>query len=861
MSNADLAEVSEEELEEGELVTIDEIGENSEIDGNSQNVPSTPDIEQRDNRNEERKQWDSEPKRREGTNTHRGRYPNKMFPTHRDRGRFSNNMFPTHRDRGRFSNNMFPTHRDRGRSPNNMSTSHRGRGRFPNEMFPTHRGSAGDLRKQLNNKKRDHGYFEDFERQRDFLEEDCERSYRRVRDINAQFQTETSSNTQRSTSDMFVTESTAQKRKIDCPTYECSSKYVKTSESTFRESTASTSRDRPLLYENEETVSENREEEFSPIDNGATPKTGKNKRTPDKYKVPHESSANILAKMGKHEKENLLKVVMDIVYSTKGDTIQFDDILIKLSKLKCTNNLKTSKTNAKLLRLLLKEKYDNTLVEVTKTSIKKPRVDVEICQKYTGNVRNVDHKCFELHICKFYLIHECPHQNCQFGHDLRTQHNQAVLETFNMSTLDDEDIRRICRDLNNVNPSTIPIVCKFYNNEGSCKKGNCPYLHVCKYFMDDQCKFVPCKRSHNLKDPQPYAILFKHGFDWDYYDNNELKGLMQKAKRKPTKSPPRDMNSHQNRQSEVAAGCNEPFAPYLQSPTSPKYESSNCKDDKDIFNVIQTNNQRNGGDSAERDQPLEELSELCRSRRDANVCIRRPESSPKRYFDFIPLDCANVAEDLNANDVSFGDTTEVHKHEEEGNQDHFVPVAIKTEPTDVQENVEFAKLRETAHKRELDKSIAKLSLGNIHDVEHKTMGLSIKSEPLSPGAIDTHAPAQQMSNESDKCTHMATSFEDYNSNTISTMSAVLPTETQPLSLVDETEKTTIDQTPILAIEQDIDTDHKEIDVNGETSKAQEAVSRDISSPAAEKRNDEFKISGKLVNQRTCTQTPRSGYFP
>jgi len=859
MSNADLADVSEEELEEGELVTIDEIDGNSELDGNSQNVPSTPDIEQRDNRKEERKQWDREPDRIEdvgykpGTNTHRGRYPNKMFPTHRGRGRSPNNMFTAHRGRGRFLKNMFTTHRGRGGSPNKMFTTHRGRGRSPNKMFTTHRGGAGDLRKQLNNKKRDHGYLKDFERQRDFLQGNSERSYRDVRDITVLLQTEASSNTHRSTPNHVVTKPSAQKRKIDCPSG--SFKYVKTSESTFRKSTASTSRDRPLLYENGEIVSENRKEESTPMDN-ATPMNGKNKQTSKKDKIPHESTADRVAKMGKDEKKNLLKVVMDIVYSTTGEEITFDDILIKLSASKCTNILKTSKKNAKLLRLLLKEKYDNTLVKITKRSIKKPRVDVEICQKYTGNVRNVDHKCIELHICKFYLIHDCPNQDCQFGHNLRTQHNQDVLENFNMSSLDDEDIRRICKDLNNINPSTIPIVCKFYNNEGSCKKGKCPYLHVCKYFMDDQCKFGSgCKRSHNLKDPQPSAILIKHGFDCDYHDNIALKGLMQKAKRKTVKSSPHGMPSHQIRNYEVAAGCNKTAVAYLQSPTAPESDSSNFTDDKDIFNVMHTDNERNS-DSAERDQPLEELSELCRSRRDAHVCISRSESSPKRYFDFIPLDCKNVVEDLNANDVSFGDTTEVHKHEEEGNQDHVVLVAIKTEPTDVQGNdgFELAELQETAQKRELDKSIAILSLGNIHDVDHKTMGLSIKSEPLSPGAIDTHAPAQQMSNESDKCTHMATSFEDYNSNTIRTMSAVLPTETQPLSLVDETEKTTNDQTPILAIEQDIDTDHKEIDVNGETSKVQKAVSRDISSPAAEKRNDEFKISGKLVNQRTCTSS-------
>ena len=845
MSNADLADVSEEELEEGELVTIDEIDGNCEIDGGSQNVPSTPDIEKRGNRKEDRTQWDSEPKGREGvgympgTKTHRGRYPNKMFPTHRGRGRSPNIMFTTHRSRGRYPNKGLPTHRGRGRSPNNMLT--------------THRSVEGDLRKQLNNKQRDQGYLEEFDRRRVFLKENFERSYRNVHDINVQLQTEASSNTQMLTSDIFITKPTAQKRKIDCHTYEASFKYAKTS----GESTASPSRDRPLLFENGKIVSEYTEEESSPNGNGATQKNGRKKHTPEKQKNPHESTADRLAKMGKDEKTNLLKVVMDIVYSTTGKEIKFDDILIKLSESKCTNTLKRSKNNAKLLRLLLKEKYDDTLVEVTKTSIRKPGVDVEICQKYTRNVRDINHNCIEFHICKFYLIHDCPNQYCQFGHNLRTEHNQAVLENFNMSSLDDEDIRRICRDLNNVNQSTIPIVCKFYNNEGSCKKGNCPYLHVCKYFMDDQCKFgFGCKRSHNLKDPRPSAILNKHGFDCDYHDNIALKGLMQKAQRKTAKCPPHDMPSHQTRNSEVAAGCDKTAVAYLQSPTPPEFDSSNFTDDKDIFNVMHTDNERNS-DSVERDQTLEELSELCRKDTIGHVCISGLESSPKRYFDFIPLDSINVVEDLNAKDASFENKTEVHKHEEETYQDHVVPVAIKVEPTDVQGNDGFklAELQEMAHKSESHKCIAILSQERIYDVHHKSMGLPIKSEPLSPEAIDTHATTQQMSNESDKCTHMATSlFEDYNSNKISTMCPVLPTESQSLSQVDKTAKKTNDQTPILVIEHDIDTDHKDIDVKDETSKVQVAVSRDMASTSAEKRNDEFRISGKVVNLRTCTSS-------
>jgi hypothetical protein len=77
---------------------------------------------------------------------------------------------------------------------------------------------------------------------------------------------------------------------------------------------------------------------------------------------------------------------------------------------------------------------------------------------------------------------------------------------------------------NNAKTPRVPLsICKFYNNEGTCKRGqSCDYLHVCKYFIDNDCKFGNgCKRSHNVLDVQPRKVLTKYGIVSDYYDKRD----------------------------------------------------------------------------------------------------------------------------------------------------------------------------------------------------------------------------------------------------------------------------------------------------------------------------------------------------
>ncbi|XP_009983428.1 PREDICTED: zinc finger CCCH-type antiviral protein 1-like, partial [Tauraco erythrolophus] len=58
-------------------------------------------------------------------------------------------------------------------------------------------------------------------------------------------------------------------------------------------------------------------------------------------------------------------------------------------------------------------------------------------------------------------------------------------------------------------------VCQFYNRKhDTCsQQKNCNKLHVCRHFLQGECRFLPCKRSHNLLDAHALRVLKTEGID------------------------------------------------------------------------------------------------------------------------------------------------------------------------------------------------------------------------------------------------------------------------------------------------------------------------------------------------------------
>lgn len=142
---------------------------------------------------------------------------------------------------------------------------------------------------------------------------------------------------------------------------------------------------------------------------------------------------------------------------------------------------------------------------------------LNICKAYCSKNGSCaeDSACTGLHICKFYALEgQCNFGiNCKYGHDLTTLHNARLLQERLLSGSKIDDIRYLL--LGKRTQVTIPQMCKFYNNSEGCKRNadKCHYLHICKYYIQEQCQYgVNCRRNHNIGHNEK-TILQKHGIE------------------------------------------------------------------------------------------------------------------------------------------------------------------------------------------------------------------------------------------------------------------------------------------------------------------------------------------------------------
>ncbi|NXE28741.1 PAR12 polymerase, partial [Ardeotis kori] len=129
-------------------------------------------------------------------------------------------------------------------------------------------------------------------------------------------------------------------------------------------------------------------------------------------------------------------------------------------------------------------------------------------------VRKECRGCERLHLCKLHLMGKCNlgPRACKYSHDIINAENKKVLKTHGLSGLDENELRVLL--LQN-DPFLLPDVCQFYNRkEGTCNHQNyCNKLHVCRHFLQGECRFLPCKRSHNLLNTHALRVLETGGID------------------------------------------------------------------------------------------------------------------------------------------------------------------------------------------------------------------------------------------------------------------------------------------------------------------------------------------------------------
>ncbi|KAF1441278.1 PAR12 ribosyltransferase, partial [Pygoscelis papua] len=108
--------------------------------------------------------------------------------------------------------------------------------------------------------------------------------------------------------------------------------------------------------------------------------------------------------------------------------------------------------------------------------------------------------------------------SCKYSHDIINAENKKVLKTHELSGLNENELRVLL--LQN-DPFLLPDVCQLYNRKnGTCSQQNsCNKLHICRHFLQGECRFVPCNRSHNLLDTHSLRVLETGGIDANIASN------------------------------------------------------------------------------------------------------------------------------------------------------------------------------------------------------------------------------------------------------------------------------------------------------------------------------------------------------
>ncbi|NXW01993.1 PAR12 polymerase, partial [Fregetta grallaria] len=128
-------------------------------------------------------------------------------------------------------------------------------------------------------------------------------------------------------------------------------------------------------------------------------------------------------------------------------------------------------------------------------------------------VRKACGGCERLHLCKQHLMGK----SCKYSHDIVNAENKKVLKTHELAGLSENELRVL---LLQSDPFLLPDVCQFYNRkDATCSQQNCNKLHVCRHFLRGECRFFPCKRSHDLLDTHALRLLEAGGIDVNIASN------------------------------------------------------------------------------------------------------------------------------------------------------------------------------------------------------------------------------------------------------------------------------------------------------------------------------------------------------
>ena len=121
--------------------------------------------------------------------------------------------------------------------------------------------------------------------------------------------------------------------------------------------------------------------------------------------------------------------------------------------------------------------------------------DIKPCTHYwkKGEACKFGNQCSLLHICKRQIFHEngCNTYECDANHDFKDEHEQNLLKKHKLHFLSQEELITMLRN-------RYPLVCTQYLERKCNAIDSCPNVHVCKRFLQNQCKMgANCKFNHD----------------------------------------------------------------------------------------------------------------------------------------------------------------------------------------------------------------------------------------------------------------------------------------------------------------------------------------------------------------------------
>ena len=152
----------------------------------------------------------------------------------------------------------------------------------------------------------------------------------------------------------------------------------------------------------------------------------------------------------------------------------------------------------------------------------RPKLEVRLCAEYQQTEGKCNEHCGKLHLCRFNLLSpqfcSSPCQN-NLSHSIVSEHNKSILYDALPITMRGESY---VKQIQMLIRSSLPRLCKSFQEDGVCHKDYCGYLHICVDNLDGSCQ-GKCKQAaksgvsksivHDFRSGHNAVVLQNFGYE------------------------------------------------------------------------------------------------------------------------------------------------------------------------------------------------------------------------------------------------------------------------------------------------------------------------------------------------------------